>query len=70
MSKAYVVRGSEDGILAVFSNLKQAKARAIDYATINAPLSELFSYNGQLFYHYESTDGSYSEVEAFEINAY
>lgn len=75
MKKVYLVHGSEDGILGVFSNIKRAYARAVEYATYENP-REVLSYaktckflntNGYAYV----VEGSYatSQIEVFYLNS-
>jgi len=59
MRDVYMVTGSEDGLLGVYSSLKKAKERALQYVTQNGDREGGMSHDYSDYYHwYFETDES------------
>ena len=74
MKKVYLVHGSEDGTLGIYSNVKNAYARAVGYRD-EGDDSKVESYAKvckrlRLFGHADVVDSSYaaSRIEMFYLN--
>ena len=69
MKYAYTVKGSEDGILGVYSSAKKAHQAAIDYLVNGgAYASDIESYKTKWYANYEANAGGvYSEVEKWRV---
>ena len=73
MNFAYVVRGSEDGNLGVFTSKKRATMRAVMYCSVD---NDEFDENVEVdtttssWMVYVEGNGMSADVEKFEINEY
>lgn len=75
MKKVYLVHGSEDGILGVFSNIKRAYARAVEYGTCSDNI-EVLSYaktckalNTSGYADVVESSYATSQIEVFYLNS-